>query len=290
MRPGPDLRQLRRPAGQPSHHVAAPVDLDLEACLLEPPDRQRTGLVFLRRPADPVRADAASDVENVVQPPLESRAHLRDPDHAAGAAQLIPARATFRASASGKRPDGRERERRSPRRGLDDVREERGRGRRSRRESSAGNRSPRRFARARPALRPRSASPFHAIETAPATTMTVTTSESRLWASSAVASRPAALASPIQRSGLSRLPSWSESRPHADPQHRSGLEDREDDAGARGRARGRRGGRARRTTSAGSARRVEARSRSTASRAGNHEASMESRLLRALRREPAPHG
>ena len=70
MRARPDLGQLRRAAAQASHDVAPPVHLDLEAGLLEPPNRQRTGLVFLRRPADPVGADAVSDVENVVEPPF----------------------------------------------------------------------------------------------------------------------------------------------------------------------------------------------------------------------------
>src|SRR5215207_7050058 len=67
---GPDLRQLRRAAGQPPDDVAPPVHLDLEARLLEPPGRQRTGFVLFRRPADPVRPDAVPDVENVIQPPF----------------------------------------------------------------------------------------------------------------------------------------------------------------------------------------------------------------------------
>ena len=70
VRARPDLRQLRRPAAQPPDHVPPLVHLDLEAGLLEPPDGERTGLVLSRRPADPVRPDAVSDVENVVQPPF----------------------------------------------------------------------------------------------------------------------------------------------------------------------------------------------------------------------------
>src|SRR4029453_18987293 len=57
--------------------------------------------------------------------------------------------------------------------------------------------------------------PFHAIEIVPATTITATTTMRLLLATSAVSKSPPALASPIHRSGRSRLLSRSESRPAA---------------------------------------------------------------------------
>jgi hypothetical protein len=70
VRARPDLGQLGRPAAEPRDDVAASVPLDLEPGLLEPGHREVDRLVLLGGPADPVRADAVADLENVVQPPL----------------------------------------------------------------------------------------------------------------------------------------------------------------------------------------------------------------------------
>jgi AGZA family xanthine/uracil permease-like MFS transporter len=66
---------LRAP--QPPDDVAAPIDLDLQTAVLHPGDRELARPILFRRPPDPIGAHSVTDVENLIQPPVYSRAQHR---------------------------------------------------------------------------------------------------------------------------------------------------------------------------------------------------------------------
>jgi hypothetical protein len=63
MRPGPDIVVPGAP-----DQIAGWVDLDVEPGLAHPPGRELVGPILLRAAADPVRADAAADRVELVEP------------------------------------------------------------------------------------------------------------------------------------------------------------------------------------------------------------------------------